>query len=171
MTITFTTPTLANTAQIGGNQTNAQTVALNNGGYVVAWESSFGGAINTFFQRYDALGVQVGAVTQIANPSQQVMLLRDIAVAGDGTFTIVTQGRIGPSFADERLFVSSFSETTGALSGATALLNLTALGPGGTIGAQLVPNPASPGTLTVLASVVDAGFFSDMLRAVVTTAS
>ena len=51
MPITFTPPTLTNTSQIGGNQTNTRTIALDNGGYVVAWQGSFGGGVNCYFQR------------------------------------------------------------------------------------------------------------------------
>lgn len=168
MPISFSSPVISNTNQLAGNQNNAQTVALVNGGYVVAWQSNFGGVNNVFFQRYDALGASVGSRTQIANPSVN-MVLSDIAVAGDGTFSILTSGSIGPLSADLRLFVNSFDGTTGGPSGPQAVLDLTAFSPYPATGAQIVRNEVSASSLIVVASVFDSSLNSDLLKAVVST--
>ena len=61
MPITFTTPLLTNKTQIAGFQGDVRTAALNNGGYVSAWESNISGTSTVHFQRHDALGNRVGA--------------------------------------------------------------------------------------------------------------
>ena len=169
MPISFTPITVSNTGQLQGVQTEARTAALSTGGYVVAWHSGSGGAVNVFFQRYDAAGTPIGGATQIVNPASRNMFLRDIEVARDGTFSILTEGSLGPSFADQRLFVSSFFSTSGGASGPQTQLNVTALLPNGLTGAQLVPG-STANSMVVLASGNDAAFNGDLVRAVVTTA-
>lgn len=169
MPIPFMAPTITNATQLAGSQFEVRTAGLPNGGYVVAWQSSGGGPFNVFFQRYDAAGAQVGARTQITNPSSVGMFLRDIAVGKDGTFSVLTEGAVGPAFADVRLFVSSFFAGTGGPSGPPALLNLTAFSPFGVSGAQLVPGTAVS-SMVVLASVPDAVSGQDLIQSVVTTA-
>lgn len=169
MPIFFSPPVLSNTSQIAGNQTDVRIAGLANGGFVVAWQSFGGGPSNVFFQRYDATGAQVGALTQVLNPASANMILRDIAVAEDGTFSILTQGSISSLFSDPRLFVSSFFAGTGGPSGPQALLNVTGLG-GGITGAQLVPG-GSASSMNVLVSVFDTSFSAtDLILAEVTTA-
>ena len=169
MSISFSTPVISNASQLGGNQQNVHTAGLANGGSVVAWQSDVGGLNNTFFQRYDALGVPVGALTVVQNTTAQNMFLRDIAVENDGTFSILTQGNVGPIVADQRLFVTSYSDATGAQSGAQASLNLSAFGPNGISGAQLLPDTGAVGSLIVVASVLTALASNDLIRAVVST--
>jgi Ca2+-binding RTX toxin-like protein len=166
MPISFSIPVIANATQLVGNQNEVRTLGLANGGYVVAWQSASGGPSNVFFQRYDAAGVEAGALTQITNPASQNMVLRDIAVAEDGTFSILTEASISTFFSNPRLFVSSFFAATGGPSGPQALLDLTALN--SITGAQLVPGGFAS-TMVVLASVNDAAG-QDLVRAEVTTA-
>lgn len=169
MPIAFTQLAVSNAAQLPGNQSEVRTAGLAGGGYVVAWQSGSGGPTNVFFQRYDAAGTQIGPLTQIANAASFDMVLRDIEVARDGTFSILTEGAVGPIFADHRLFVSSFSGSTGGPSGPQALVNVTAFSGSGVTGAQLVPG-STANSMVVLASVNDAVSGQDLIRAVVTTA-
>lgn len=170
MPISFASPSLSNTAQLGMNQSNVRTAALENGGYVVAWQTDSLSQVSTFFQLFDAQGAAVGAMTQVPNPTGRGMVLQDIAVAGDRTFSILTSGFIGPLSTDQRLFVSSFFGTTGGPTGPAAQVNLVPVAASGFNSAQLVADPLTASSLIVVASVIDGGFNTDLVKAVVTTA-
>lgn len=173
MPVTLTAvPTIVNTSQLGGNQTQVRTAALANGGFVVAWQSDFGSTSTVFFQRFDETGAKVGSTTQVAKPTgNTAMSLRDIAVADDGTFTILSMGGTTVFAADQRVFVDSYSDTTGLSNGPQIALNLTALGPNGIANTQLVHSSTSPaGTLSVATTVNDASFNTDLVLTTVTTA-
>ena len=170
MPITFAIPSLTNKTQIAGFQGDVRTAALNNGGYVSAWESGISGTYTVYFQRHDALGNHVGAVTEVVTTGSIENQLYDIAVATNGTFSILTRGRIGNLSSDHRLVVQSFSETTGGPTAAPTVLNTAGLSPLGISGGQLLVNPAVAGSLIVAGLAIDAAFNNDLVRAVVTTA-
>ena len=166
--ITFTPVALSNSTQQAGTQTDIQTVALAHGGYVSVWNNFFSGVNGVFFQRFDAQGNPVGAVTQFANTTGQPMRLADIETTADGRFSILTQGAVGVTGADARLFVQSFVGSSGAAL-PQLVVNVTTLGPVGTLSAQMLADPASATTLVVVAAVLDAGFASDLVRLTVST--
>jgi Ca2+-binding RTX toxin-like protein len=170
MPIAFAAPALTNTTQIAGFQGDVRTAALSNGGYVSAWESGISGTYTVYFQRHDALGNRVGAATEVVTAGSIENQLYDIAVADNGTFSILTRGRIGNLFSDQRLVVQSFFETTGGPTAAPAVLNTAGLSPNGFYGGQLLVNPAAAGSLIVAGLAIDGGFNNDLVRAVVTTA-
>lgn len=169
MPFNFTPPVVTNQTQLGGQQTNVRTLGLNNGGYVVVWESTTGlTGTNVFFQRYDALGNQVGAMTQVPNSTSQGMFLQDMASTDDGRFTILTKGAVGANLADQRLFAQSYVDGTGLPAAPPLTINLSAFGTNAVNG-QLLPDPAATNQLTLLAFVSDASF-TDLVRATLTTA-
>ena len=142
MPITFAPPSLTNKTQIAGFQGDVRTAALNNGGYVSAWESNISGTSTVHFQRHDALGNRVGAVTEVVTTGSIENQLYDIAVSANGTFSILTRGRIGNLNSDHRLVVQSFSDTTGGPTAAPTILNTAGLSPFGISGGQLLVNPS-----------------------------
>ncbi len=166
--ISFSAPVITNATQQGGTQNEVKTVALANGGYVSAWNSFVGSNTEVVFQRFDALGNQVGGPTQFANGTGRSQCLQDIATTADGQFTILTQGEVGPLNADDRLFVQSFAGSTGAAS-AQLTLNLSAFGPNGTFSGQLLANPLATNELIVTAATIDINFELDLVRLSVLT--
>ena len=113
--------TLVNTTQLGGNQSNVQTVAFANGGYVVAWTSNHLGQKEVFFQRFDSSGNAIGGPVQANAPSAANQVLSDIVVTADGNFSMVwtTEG-------SKIVTVKSFDGDTGVATGPQ--VNLTATG-------------------------------------------
>lgn len=170
MSIAFTAPALVNTTQIGGSQKDVRTATLADGGYVVAWQSSAGFQTTVHFQRHDALGNTLGAMTQVATPGALYEELRDIVASADGTFSILTQTSVGPFFTDLRMTVSSFFGTTGGPTSLSVVTNLGGLGPTGFIGGQLLPDPVSGSAVVLLAMAYDFGFNQDLVRATISTA-
>ncbi|QYK39911.1 MAG: hypothetical protein KF887_10550 [Paracoccaceae bacterium] len=63
MTVTVTVPpSIVNTAGLAGEQSNAKTLALPNGDFIVMWNDPLSTGGKIWMQRYDALGSAVGAV-------------------------------------------------------------------------------------------------------------
>jgi Ca2+-binding RTX toxin-like protein len=169
MPIAFTAPTLSNTSQFGGRQDDVRTVGLSTGGYVVAWESTVGVVQTVHFQRYDALGNQVGARTQVDVAGSTNAELFDIVATADGTFTILTDIQLGAGLANERLALHSWFGTTGGPTAAPTVLNLTVLGPNGIAGAQLTPDSTAVNSVVVTARVIDGAATQDLVRGVIST--
>ena len=169
MPIAFTAPTLSNTSQFGGRQDDVRTVGLSTGGYVVAWESTVGVVQTVHFQRYDALGNQVGAQTQVDVAGSTNAELFDIVATADGTFTILTDIQLGTGLVNERLALHSWFSTTGGPTAAPTVLNLTVLGPNGIAGAQLTPDSTAVNSVVVTARVIDGALTQDLVRGVVST--
>ncbi len=169
MPIAFTAPTLSNTSQFGGRQDDVRTVGLSTGGYVVAWESTVGVVQTVHFQRYDALGNQVGAQTQVDVAGSTNAELFDIVATADGTFTILTDIQLGAGLLNERLALHSWFSTTGGPTAAPTVLDLTVLGPNGITGAQLTPDSTAVNSVVVTARVIDVAVTQDLVRGVVST--
>ena len=169
MSIAFTAPTLTNTSQFGGRQDDVRTVGLSSGGYVVAWESTVGVIQTVHFQRYDALGNQVGAQTLVDVAGSTNAELFDIVATADGTFTILTDIQLGAGLVNERLALHSWFSTTGGPTAAPTVLNLTVLGPNGIAGAQLTPDSTAVNSVVVTARVIDGALTQDLVRGVVST--
>lgn len=79
---------IVNGGQLGGTQSSAQTAALNNGGYVVAWSGNSAGSQDVYFQLYDAAGNATGAVVTANATAAGDQVLRDILVTSDGRVTL-----------------------------------------------------------------------------------
>ena len=97
MPIAFTAPTLTNTSQFGGRQDDVRTVGLSSGGYVVAWESTVGVIQTVHFQRFDALGNQVGAQTQVDVAGSTNAELFDIVATADLEETVEALASVPPT--------------------------------------------------------------------------
>ncbi len=84
------TATRANTVQFG-NQSGPEVVALEGGGFVVAWtdqQLNTTNARNVLFQRYDANGVAVGGNTMAASINGASEVLTDLVALPGGGFAV-----------------------------------------------------------------------------------
>ena len=76
-------------------QTDPSVAALDNGGFVVVWQSrdQDGDNWGIFSQRYDSAGNAVGTETQVNSTTTQAQDTAAVAALGDGGFVIVWQSR------------------------------------------------------------------------------
>ena len=145
MSIVASTISVANSTQLGGQQTASQTVALADGGYVTAWTTDQGTLKDVVFQRFDAAGERVGGpVTANATLSGN-QVLTDIVATGDGSFTLAWT-------AGTTVTTRSFDGATGAAVSGEAVL--TVAGNSAT-GAQIVATDS--GEYKVITTSVSAG--------------
>ena len=81
--------------ETSGDQTDAQVVALNQGGFVVTWESKDqdGDGAGVYAQRYDANGNTAGSEFQVNTTTTDDQETPVLAALGDGGFVIVWQSR------------------------------------------------------------------------------
>ena len=76
-------------------QTDPSVAALDDGGFVVVWQSrdQDGDNWGVFSQRYDSAGSAVGAETQVNSTTTQAQDTAAVTALGDGGFVIVWQSR------------------------------------------------------------------------------
>ena len=84
--------TLINT-YTNSNQGNPSIAALNDGGYVIAWDSNFqdSGTAGVYFQRFDASGNTVGAETKVNTYVTGNQERPSVAALADGGFVVTWQ--------------------------------------------------------------------------------
>ncbi len=145
MPITTTVPTIPHSPNVFGDQTNAVTTGLPNGGYVVAWSDNFfGGQRDVKFQIYNGLGEPVGGVqTANANVAGE-QIVRDIVATADGKFTILWS--TGSTLTARAFDAASGAAVTGEQNLATSSTNPVS-------GAQAIVTGAN--TIKVLMSSLD----------------
>src|SRR5262245_33889061 len=88
-------------AQAGSNGTNSQyageIVALNDGGYVIAWNDNsyhYGGGPAVVAQRYDAGGNKVGGEVVIAARHNDNGFIEDPSISDDSAIALLPNGNI-----------------------------------------------------------------------------
>ncbi len=109
MTVTVSLPpTVVNTANLGGDQLNAKSIALPDGGYLVAWNApAFGTTI--WMQRFDGLGNPAGAAINTGF----IGSAQDIALTANGNVALAMS-----NFAS--VLVAVYNAATLALIGASS---------------------------------------------------
>ena len=89
--LTFDTTTIRANTVAFGNQSGPEVVALEGGGFVVAWtdqQLSTTNSRNVLFQRYDANGVAVGVNTMVAATNGSSEVLTDLVALPGGGFAV-----------------------------------------------------------------------------------
>jgi large repetitive protein len=118
---------LVNTT-IFANQQNSDVGALNDGGYVVVWESDVqdGSSFGVFGQRYDAGGATVGTSFQVNTYTASSQSSPDVAGLDDGGFVAVWRS-FGQDGSDWGVYGKRY-DNTGAPVGGEFLISTTTSG-------------------------------------------
>ncbi len=161
MPITFTSPTLSHPSRLGGAQDAPKVIDLPAGGFIVAWQDSLNATQQVLFQRYDGAGVAQGGPVLAFSSTDQITLT-DILLADDGRIMLAATDDAGASLI--RSFTAAGAPVSAALNVGTTVAS------GLTTGAQIVQDPAAPGSAILWTSVFVAGTGTIVERTVVTTA-
>ena len=109
---------LVNTTILGG-QERPVTVGVNNGGYVVVWETSNGTGL--FSQLYGADGAKIGGETTVSSGSE-VDRYPEVAALSDGGYVVAWRGRAPGTGSDNHVYIKRF-DRNGVETGAQTIAN------------------------------------------------
>lgn len=108
-----------------GDQDSPRTVFLNDGGYVVVWDSAGqdGGGRGVYGQRFNSAGQAVGSEFQVATTAATDQAFPDVIATSDGGFTVIwgSDGQNGSGIA----IMSRHYGANGAATGAETQINQT----------------------------------------------